>query len=96
MLVGLARRLIGALHTLSSRASARWCRPFFDIPYGAAIAIALVVVVAYTMVGGFISVVKTDAVRGIVMIFAALLLFAVTVRAAGGLGNPREPAGVFL
>jgi SSS family transporter len=59
---------------------------FLDIPYGAAIGVVFLVVMGYTMVGGFISVVKTDAVQGIVMIFAAVLLFAGTVRAAGGLG----------
>ncbi len=59
---------------------------FLGIPYGAAIAIVFVVVMGYTMVGGFISVVKTDAVQGVVMIIAAVLLFVGTVRAAGGLG----------
>lgn len=59
---------------------------FLGIPYGAAIAIVFVIVMGYTMVGGFISVVKTDAVQGVVMIFAAVLLFVGIVRAAGGLG----------
>ncbi len=59
---------------------------FLGIPYGAAIGVVFVVVVGYTMIGGFISVVKTDAVQGVVMIFAAVLLSAGTVRAAGGLG----------
>lgn len=58
---------------------------FLEIPYEAAIVLVFVVVVGYTVAGGFISVVKTDAVQGIVMIFAAILLFAGTVRAAGGL-----------
>lgn len=59
---------------------------FLGIPYATAIIIVFLVVMGYTLVGGFISVVKTDAVQGVVMIFAALLLFAGTVRAAGGLG----------
>lgn len=59
---------------------------FLGIPYGTAIVVVFVVVVGYTMVGGFISVVKTDAVQGVVMIIAAMLLFGGTVRAAGGLG----------
>jgi len=59
---------------------------FLGIPYEAAIGVVLVVVMGYTMVGGFISVVKTDAVQGVVMIVAAVVLFAGTVRAAGGLG----------
>ena len=41
----------------------------------------------YTVVGGFISVVKTDAVQGVVMIVAGILLFRGTVAAAGGLGS---------
>jgi SSS family transporter len=59
---------------------------FLGIPYGAAIVIVFFIVMGYTMVGGFISVVKTDGVQGVVMIFAAVLLFAGTVRAAGGFG----------
>ena len=58
---------------------------FMDIPYRVAIGIIFVVVMVYTAVGGFISVVKTDAVQGIVMAIAAFLLFFGTVGAAGGL-----------
>ena len=58
---------------------------FLDIPYQAAIGFVFLVVVFYTAVGGFISVVKTDAVQGIVMSVAAALLFWGTVRGAGGL-----------
>ncbi len=60
---------------------------FLDIPYVVAIFIVLVIVMVYTAVGGFISVVRTDALQGIVMSFAALLLFVGTVSAAGGLGT---------
>ncbi len=59
---------------------------FMDIPYKVSIALVFVVVMLYTAVGGFISVVKTDAVQGVVMAAAAILLFAGTVSAAGGLG----------
>ncbi|MFQ5691396.1 MAG: hypothetical protein ACE5HQ_14140, partial [Gemmatimonadota bacterium] len=59
---------------------------FLEVPYSVAILIVLLTVMAYTALGGFISVVKTDAVQGAFMIVAALLLFAGTVRAAGGLG----------
>ena len=59
---------------------------FLDIPYAAAIFIVLIVVMLYTAVGGFISVVRTDAVQGVVMAIAALLLFGGTISAAGGLG----------
>jgi len=60
---------------------------FLDIPYAGAIALVFVIVMLYTAVGGFISVVKTDVVQGLIMIVAAVLLFAGTVRAAGGIGS---------
>ena len=59
---------------------------FLGIPYSAAIGLVFVVVMAYTAVGGFISVVKTDAVQGLVMVVAGVLLFWGTAKAAGGLG----------
>ncbi len=59
---------------------------FLDIPYRGAIGFVFLVVVLYTAVGGFISVVKTDAVQGIVMSIAAVLLFWGTLNSAGGLG----------
>ncbi|MDE0807498.1 MAG: sodium/solute symporter [Longimicrobiales bacterium] len=60
---------------------------FMDIPYKLAIIVIFFIVVAYTATGGFISVVKTDAVQGIIMSIAAVLLFIGTVNAAGGLGS---------
>ena len=63
---------------------------FLDIPYMVSIVIVFFIVMLYTMIGGFISVVKTDSVQGVVMIFAALLLFFGTVNAAGGLGSITE------
>ena len=60
---------------------------FLDIPYRAAIVIVFVIVMLYTMVGGFISVVKTDALQGLLMIVAAILLFRGTAAAAGGPGS---------
>jgi SSS family transporter len=63
---------------------------FLEIPYKVSIVIVFFVVMTYTMIGGFISVVKTDAVQGVVMIFAALLLFFGTVDAAGGFASALE------
>ena len=60
---------------------------FLQIPYKAAIIIVFFIVMIYTAVGGFISVVKTDVVQGIIMMFAALMLFVGTVNAAGGLAT---------
>ena len=63
---------------------------FLDIPYRVSIGIVFLIVMLYTMIGGFISVVKTDTVQGVVMLFAAIILFSGTVDAAGGLGALRE------
>jgi SSS family transporter len=60
---------------------------FLDIPYRVAIVIVFFIVMAYTVMGGFISVVKTDVVQGVVMIVGAVLLGGGTLRAAGGLGG---------
>jgi len=68
---------------------------FLEIPYKAAIVIVFFVVMVYTVAGGFISVVKTDAVQGLVMVVAGILLFWGTTQAAGGIGGlaalAREP-----
>lgn len=59
---------------------------FLDVDYRLAIWIFFLIVMTYTAVGGFISVVKTDVVQALVMIAGAVLLFRGTVNAAGGLG----------
>lgn len=59
---------------------------FLDVDYLLAVWIFFLIVMAYTAVGGFISVVKTDAVQGVAMAGAALLLFGGTIAAAGGPG----------
>ncbi len=58
---------------------------FLEIPYWLAIVIVFLIVMTYTAVGGFISVVKTDVVQGVLLVFAALFLFEGTVRASGGM-----------
>jgi SSS family transporter len=63
---------------------------FMEIPYRLSIVIVFFIVMTYTMIGGFISVVKTDSVQGVVMMIAAVLLFIGTVNAAGGLGAAAE------
>ncbi|MCI0434070.1 MAG: hypothetical protein L0271_10620 [Gemmatimonadetes bacterium] len=59
---------------------------FLDIPYRTAIVIVFFIVMIYTAVGGFISVVRTDMVQGLIMILAAMLLAWGTIDAAGGVG----------
>jgi SSS family transporter len=63
---------------------------FLAVDYTLAIWLFFVIVMAYTAVGGFISVVKTDAVQGVVMLGAAVLLFGGTITAAGGIGAIAE------
>jgi SSS family transporter len=58
---------------------------FLEVPYKTAIVIVFFIVVTYTVIGGFHSVVRTDAVLAIVMLLAATLLFTGAVRASGGL-----------
>ena len=60
---------------------------FLQIPYKTAIILVFFIVMIYTAVGGFISVVKTDVVQGIIMMLAAVMLITGTVRAAGGIGS---------
>ena len=55
-----------------------------EVPYWTAIGMVLVVVMLYTAVGGFHSVVRTDVIQGGMMIVAAVVLFTGTYRAAGG------------
>jgi SSS family transporter len=58
----------------------------FDIPYEAAILMVLFIVTLYTATGGFISVVRTDIVQGILMLLGAMTVFAVVTYNAGGIG----------
>ena len=63
---------------------------FLEIQYEVSIVIVFFIVMTYTMIGGFISVVKTDSVQGVVMVLAAIVLFSGTVSAAGGLTSISE------
>jgi SSS family transporter len=59
---------------------------FFNVPYQVAIGLALIVVMLYTSIGGFVSVVRTDALQGVLMMIGAVLIFYFVTRAAGGVG----------
>lgn len=58
---------------------------FLDVPYATAVGITLVIVVAYTAVGGFVSVVRTDVVQGVLMLIGAVTIFYFVTDAAGGI-----------
>lgn len=60
---------------------------FLDVRYGTAIVIVFLIVMTYTAVGGFHSVIRTDAILACAMIVAGILLFAGTAKAAGGVGT---------
>lgn len=73
---------------------------FFDISYEAAVMLALVIVVIYTSVGGFVSVVRTDVIQGCLMVVGAAMLFYFVTQAAGGVtsigGLAKQPDRAFL
>jgi SSS family transporter len=58
---------------------------FLGIPYQHAVGLTLVIVVLYTSIGGFVSVVRTDVVQGVLMIVGSTTIFYVVLNAAGGL-----------
>lgn len=58
---------------------------FMRIPYEAAVGLTLVIVVLYTSIGGFVSVVRTDVVQGILMILGSTTIFYFVFNAAGGM-----------
>ena len=57
---------------------------FLDVPYEAGVGLTLMIVVLYTSVGGFVSVVRTDVMQGILMLLGSVVIFYFVTRAAGG------------
>jgi len=57
---------------------------FLDVPYEAGVGLTLLVVVLYTSVGGFVSVVRTDVMQGLLMLLGSIVIFYFVTRAAGG------------
>ncbi len=57
---------------------------FLGIPYQHAVGLTLVIVVLYTSIGGFVSVVRTDVVQGVLMILGSTTIFYWVLKAAGG------------
>ena len=58
---------------------------FLGVPYEVAVGVTLVVVVLYTSIGGFVSVVRTDAIQGVFMLLGAMTIFYFVTKAAGGI-----------
>lgn len=62
---------------------------FLGIPYEAAVGLMFLVVLVYTSVGGFVSVVRTDVLQGIFMLLGSIVLFGFVTNHIGG------PARIF-
>ena len=60
---------------------------FLGIPYEAAVGLMLLVVLVYTSVGGFVSVVRTDVIQGILMLVGSMVLFGFVTTHIGGPGR---------
>ncbi len=60
---------------------------FLSIPYEAAVGITLLIVMVYTSIGGFVSVVRTDVAQGVLMILGSMTIFFFVTQAAGGVGS---------
>ena len=73
---------------------------FLGIPYQVAVIVTLGLIVMYTMLGGFVSVVRTDVLQGSLMVVGSILLFYFITTAAGGVGViadlPNEPSRAHL
>ena len=65
---------------------------FLGIPYEAAVALNLVIVMAYTSVGGFLSVVRTDVLQGVLMVIGSLCCSPLSpMRRAAWASSARSP-----
>ena len=60
---------------------------FLDVPYEVAIGITLLIVVMYTSIGGFVSVVRTDILQGVLMLMGSITIFYFVTQAAGGISS---------
>ncbi|MGA0841298.1 MAG: sodium:solute symporter family protein, partial [Pseudomonadales bacterium] len=65
---------------------------FLGIDYTSAVLLTLVIVMGYTAIGGFVSVVRTDFLQGLLMIIGAVTIFVCVTNAAGGASRLPELA----
>jgi SSS family transporter len=61
---------------------------FLGLSYETAVLLVLIVTMVYTAAGGFVSVVKTDVVQGVIVLVAAAIMFGFAAYAAGGVSAP--------
>jgi SSS family transporter len=91
----VVRRFAGCIVAFSSvlyliaiyRGASLAIETFLGLPYVWCVVIATVIVTGYTMIGGFKSVVMTDAVQGVLMLLGAVALFWSLLSAGGGMTN---------
>ncbi len=76
------------------KAMVKISQAFFDLPAGWVIVAAVVVAVAYTVMGGFRSVVYTDLAQFVLGMAGAIALAVLTVNHFGGIGAMRADGGV--
>lgn len=57
---------------------------FLGVPYTVAVWVTFVIVMLYTSVGGFVSVVRTDVLQGVLMLVGSVTMFFFITDAAGG------------
>lgn len=65
---------------------------FLGIDYSSAVLLTLLIVMGYTAIGGFVSVVRTDFLQGLLMIIGAVTIFVCITSAAGGVDRLPELA----
>ncbi len=64
----------------------------FDVDYHIALLIGAVIVLLYTMMGGFLAVSTTDTIQALIMIFALTCVMLFGIQNAGGISNVIENA----
>jgi len=65
----------------------------FDVPYFTAMAVSAVIIVAYTVLGGFSAASTTDLIQSIVMTLALICVVLFGISTVGGTGLVLEQAG---
>jgi sodium/proline symporter len=71
-------------------ASGKALQGFIVLDYRTGVVIGAVIIIGYTFVGGYKAVSYTDVVQGALMLFGLILVPAVAIHAAGGIGGVSE------
>ena len=87
---GCNRFLKPALPARDFQRSGAFVSVFLNVDYKLAVGITLVIVMLYTSIGGFVSVVRTDVIQGLLMLIGSVMIFYFVTRAAGGISAVGE------